>query len=80
MLNIGKKAKAPKSASYKRIENQYKNLMREPLEGVSAGPIDEEDMYKWQGYIWGPDDSPYEGGVFFFDMEIPSDYPFSPPK
>ena len=54
--------------------------MRDPLEGISAGPIDEEDMYKWEGYIWGPDDSPYRGGVFFLDMEIPLDYPSSPPK
>lgn len=29
---------------------------------------------RWQS------DTPYSGGVFFLDIRIPSDYPFSPPK
>merc|ERR1712113_349407 len=34
----------------------------------------------WKGYIKGPDDSPYEGGVFAVNINIPSEYPFEPPK
>ncbi|XP_026189855.1 ubiquitin-conjugating enzyme E2 27 [Cyclospora cayetanensis] len=38
------------------------------------------DISHWRGWIKGPLDTPYEGGVFYLDIVIPGDYPYNPPK
>ncbi|GMR41395.1 hypothetical protein PMAYCL1PPCAC_11590 [Pristionchus mayeri] len=47
--------------------------------GIAVELIDEK-LTKLRGTIRGPPDSPYEGGIFTLDIDIPSNYPFSPPK
>ena len=41
---------------------------------------DETDMLKGYAMIVGPDDTPYYGGFYFFEIQFPYNYPFSPPK
>eukprot|EP01052_Picozoa_sp_SAG31_P025609 SAG31_NODE_2254_length_6073_cov_3.048711_4_plen_511_part_00 len=42
--------------------------------------VDEQYIDTWQILITGPEDTPYEGGCFVFDLYCPAGYPQGPPK
>ena len=72
-------AKTP-SPCIQRIQREYVELQRHPLKYTTAGPVDEDDITKWNATIVGPDETPYAGGIFHLTIVFPKEYPYRPPK
>jgi hypothetical protein len=68
------------SSASKRLFKEYRMLSNDPPEGITAGPVSEDDMFVWEALIQGPEGTPFEGGVFPAELRFPKDYPLAPPK
>ncbi|KAH1159104.1 hypothetical protein GLYMA_11G140900v4 [Glycine max] len=62
------------------LQKQLKDLCKNPVDGFSAGLVDETNIFEWSVTIIGPPDTLYEGGFFNAIMSFPSNYPNSPPS
>nr|GEZ65049.1 ribonuclease H-like domain-containing protein [Tanacetum cinerariifolium] len=54
-------------------------LCKHPLDGFSAGLLDESNIFEWSVTIIGPSDTLYDGGFFNARMTFSNDYPQKPP-
>ncbi|GAB4814970.1 hypothetical protein N2152v2_002016 [Parachlorella kessleri] len=61
------------------LRKQLKDLTKNPVEGFSAGLLDDSNLFEWAVTILGPPDTLYEGGFFNAILKFPKDYPQSPP-
>lgn len=68
------------STAQRRLLKEYKELLKDPTEGIVAAPISESNLFNWHCLLVGPPGTPYEHGVFAAKMSFPKDYPLSPPK
>lgn len=62
------------------LRKQLKELTKNPVEGFSAGLVDDSNLFEWAVTILGPPDTLYEGGFFNAVLKFPKDYPQSPPE
>jgi len=66
------------TASSKLLQNQFKKIQSEPVEGIAV-ELNSDNLFEWRVFIEGPKDTFYDGGVFQLLMKFPNDYPMSPP-
>merc|ERR1711935_365452 len=67
--------------SNKRILGDLKIIKKNQLDKHNIYvSINDDNIYNIKALIIGPGDTPYEGGYYFFDFEIPKKYPWEPPK
>jgi len=63
----------------KRLRKELVKFQKEPPPGVVAEP-DEANILKWYYVIRGPEETPYEGGVYVGKLVFPSEYPMKAPS
>lgn len=67
------------TTAQRRLLQEYRALTNNPPEGITAGPVSEDDMLYWEALIQGPEGTPFEGGIFPAELKFPKDYPLAPP-
>mmetsp|Transcript_33894 Transcript_33894/g.54273 ORF Transcript_33894/g.54273 Transcript_33894/m.54273 type:complete len:198 (+) Transcript_33894:45-638(+) len=65
--------------SKRRLLRDFRRLKNDPPHGITAAPA-EDDIMEWEAVIFGPDDSPWEGGTFKLTLSFTEDYPNKAPK
>jgi ubiquitin-conjugating enzyme E2 G1 len=61
------------------LKRQLKELSKNPVDGFSAGLLDEQNVYEWEVCVMGPSGTLYEGGLFRARLSFPRTYPQRPP-
>ncbi|KNZ77354.1 Ubiquitin-conjugating enzyme E2 G1 [Termitomyces sp. J132] len=62
------------------LRRQLTELTKRPVEGFSAGLVDDDNLYEWEVLIIGPADTLYEGGFYKARLSFPPEFPLLPPK
>lgn len=62
-----------------RLKKELQRLTSEPPFGVCCWPC-EDSLDCFEAKIQGGQDTPYEGGIFKLQINIPERYPFEPPQ
>ena len=62
-----------------RLRKELEQIKNNPDTNCTASPCD-ENLFKWKAQIYGPEGTPYYGGIFNLDILFPTEYPFKPPK
>mmetsp|Transcript_45473 Transcript_45473/g.99010 ORF Transcript_45473/g.99010 Transcript_45473/m.99010 type:complete len:170 (-) Transcript_45473:51-560(-) len=62
----------------RRLMRDLKKLQSDPPQGISASPL-KDDIMKWTAVMFGPDDTPWEGGTFQLEVSFTEEFPTKAP-
>jgi len=57
----------------------FKRLQTDPPSGITGAPA-VDNIMQWSAVIFGPDDTPWEGGTFKLSLVFSEDYPNKAPQ
>ncbi|KAI8999413.1 ubiquitin-conjugating enzyme/RWD-like protein [Gaertneriomyces semiglobifer] len=63
----------------RRIQKEIRQVLADKEARLSVELVG-DSFNHLRGTIYGPADTPYAGGTFYIDIQMPHDYPFKPPK
>jgi ubiquitin-conjugating enzyme E2 J2 len=61
------------------LKKELDAILKEPPPNARALP-NPDNILEWHYVIFGPKESPYEGGVYHGKLKFPPEYPFKPPS
>jgi len=64
----------------KRLQKELKEFMDSPTGWCKVELANGDNLFLWRAELTGPEKTPYEKGLFKLELEIPTEYPFKPPK
>ncbi|KAJ7260963.1 ubiquitin-conjugating enzyme/RWD-like protein [Mycena haematopus] len=62
------------------LRRQLTELTKHPVEGFSAGLVDDDNLFEWEILVIGAPDTLYEGGFLKARLSFPPEFPLLPPK
>jgi len=62
----------------KRLSRELRTVETDPPPYLTSRPLT-SDILTWYFVIRGPEDTPYETGIYMGKLVFPEDYPFKPP-
>ncbi|KAG9440023.1 hypothetical protein H6P81_020188 [Aristolochia fimbriata] len=71
---------ASSSSAQLRLMSDLKMIKNDPPEGCSASPLADDNLFVWSATIFGPDETPWEGGIFALKLTFGDNYPEKPPR
>ncbi|XP_076472217.1 ubiquitin-conjugating enzyme E2 J2-like [Babylonia areolata] len=62
-----------------RLKQDYMRIIKDPVPYVQAAPLP-SNILEWHYIVLGPENSPYEGGIYHGKLIFPREFPFRPPS